>query len=132
MAPEVMADAIVCPGATHSARKPPVHPVRSAPPRSRHSARATQVCIAFGSERRTHESHTAAFEATHAAVDVVDVEVWDRAATHMVGACELSVLPLLSDEESRIDTQLDLHLAGGAPIGSVRIVAEARRQDAQR
>ena len=42
------------------------------------------LCIAMGDQRETHAEQVASFDVRNAAIDLVDLEVWDSDATHMV------------------------------------------------
>ena len=54
----------------------------------------------------------------------MDVELWDDAATHMIGAASFSVVALLACETRVLEEVLLIGLPGCEPVGSVQVNVE--------
>ena len=80
------------------------------------------TCIALGTERVI--APNASFNIHSAAVDEVEVELWDSEASQMIGCSTFSIMPLLQGERTTMDEELDVSLPGGPSLGSVRVLAE--------
>ena len=84
------------------------------------------TCIAYGPQR--HISSNATIEVISAAIDEIDVEIWDGEATHLIGQASVSIMGLLTNGKGVIEEQLAVGVPGNAPVGSVKVRVEAREK----
>ena len=82
------------------------------------------TCIAFGLDRVT--ACHARFDARSAAVDEVDVEVWDADASQLIGTAHFSIVALLAGTERSLDLELPFGLTGGVEVGIMRVRVSAQ------
>ena len=82
-------------------------------------------CIAFGTQRVIAPSAT--FDVASAAVDEVEIELWDYEAAHMLGSGTFSIMPLLRGEQKSMDEALDIAMPGEPSMGSLRVLVKATK-----
>lgn len=82
------------------------------------------TCIALGTERVI--APNASFNIHSAAVDEVEVELWDSEASQMIGCSTFSIMPLLNGERATMDEELDVAMPGGPSLGSIRVLVECK------
>ena len=63
-----------------------------------------------------------------AAIDEIDIEIWDGEATHLIGQASVSIMGLLAHGKGVIEEQLAVGVPGNAPVGSVKVRVEAREE----
>ena len=83
------------------------------------------TCIAYGTQRVI--APVATFDVASAAVDEVEVELWDCEAAHMLGCATLSIVPLLRGEQRDMDEALEIAMPGELSMGSLRVLVKASK-----